>query len=189
MGLLTCLLVKGEPLQPWNEQLDLRFATAFGTLGTCGERGLVAPWQAGVCLWAVICPPSASPLRLLYEEATLRSDSFITAVVLFSSSSVFHPSHWNLQPSGSKCVLLARTAAAGLLRYLTKFFRKRQSSTCLGHSSSKSIFLIKSHATERATWRAKVVSLISAQIQRLPCGSLWICIWIYPPVCLPWQIN
>lgn len=169
-----------RPLQPWNEQLDLRFATAFGTLGTCGERGLAAPWQAERCVrgrWS--CPPSpprcvSTPLTIWGGDFEIRQrDSFRASVVLlFGFSKCFFPppSRWNLQLSGSKCVFTGAHTAAGLLRYLTKFFRERQTSTCLGRSSSRSIFRRKSHATERATWRAKVVSLTSALIQKLPCG-------------------
>lgn len=75
MTISTCLQVKSEPLEAWNAQLDLRFAAAFGTLGTCGEWGWWRPDTHGVCLWAEICPPTPLllPLWLLYEEATLRS--------------------------------------------------------------------------------------------------------------------
>lgn len=133
-----------------------------------------------VCPWAVILPTLpprcvSTPLTIWGGDFEIRQrDSFRASVVvlLFGFSKCFFspPSCWNLQLPGSKCVFTGAHTAAGLLRYLTKFFRERQTSTCLGRSSSRSTFRLKSHATERATWRAKVVSLTSALIQKLPCG-------------------
>lgn len=105
------------------------FATAFGTLGTCGEPRLAAPWQAGVCQWAVICPPS--PLRLplaFYMRRRLwdHVNEIHSARQCRSALQVFSilPSPVPpgiLQLCGSKCVY----AAVGLLAHFFDILQEK----------------------------------------------------------------
>ncbi len=84
----TCMSV-GKEGAVRNAQLDLRLATAFGAMGTCGE------WAGGAwgVSWGGDLPthPASSPLCLLYEEPTFRSvnKTYSASVIVLFLSKLF----------------------------------------------------------------------------------------------------
>lgn len=105
----------------------------------------------GVCLWAEICPPTPR----------LQPFGYYMRRQLCDPSTRFIQLRWRCCWYLFKCFLSVALRRGNTSFFFFKICLTRQTSTCLGHSLSRSIFPIRSHTTGRANWRAKLVSFFS----------------------------